>query len=97
MENWTKADEFIAWPARLNQAAEFEVSAFYDAPADAVGGRFTVKLGKQNLSGVVEPDGTTSLGRIRLNPGQFEIEVVPVKLNGTELMRLRNLRLTVVE
>ena len=98
VENWTKSGESVAWPVRLTQPATFEVAITYDAPADSAGGTFEVKLGRRSLPGTVK-EGTnveTSLGRARLEPGAFEIQVVPANLAGDELMRLRSLKLTPV-
>jgi alpha-L-fucosidase len=93
VENWSKANEFIAWPARLNQPARYEVLVVYDADADSAGGTFTVKVGKASLAGMVR-EGTSlqvALGQVRLDAGPLDIELVPHEIKGTELMRLRGL------
>ncbi len=93
VDNWSKPDEFIAWPARLNQQARYEVQAVYDAEAGSDGGTYAVKFGKTTLSGTVSrgENQRVSLGQVQLGPGPFEIEVVPYEIKGTELMRLRAL------
>jgi hypothetical protein len=91
VDNWTNVNQSIAWPVRLNTPASFEVSIVYDAEAASAGGSYTVKAGTQTLTGKVQQGQnlTAPLGRIRLAPGRFDIQVVPEKIQGTELMRPR--------
>jgi alpha-L-fucosidase len=93
VENWSKADEFISWPARLDQPASFEVIAVYDAPASSAGGTFTVKLGQTVFEGTIRSGEQieTPLGRVALEPGALDIEVTPKSIKGGELMRLRSI------
>jgi hypothetical protein len=93
--NWTKENQSVTWPVRVNEAAAYEVSANYTAPEASAGGTFTVSFGSQILKGEVKP-GTNqiiSLGRVSLPPGNFEIKVAATKINGGELFRLRSLEL----
>jgi len=93
VDNWSKANEFIAWPVRLNQPANFKVFVVYDAEAGSAGGSYTVKLGKASLPGTVSQGENlrVSLGHVELAAGAFEIAVVPDKIKGAELMRLRSI------
>jgi alpha-L-fucosidase len=93
--NWTRPDDFVSWPVRLEEPANYEVTLSYDAPAASAGGEFAVSLGSQTLQGTVQPgmNQTIQLGRVSLQPGNFEIKVAGMKINGTELFRLRNLEL----
>jgi hypothetical protein len=95
VENWTRENEFVAWPVRLNEAADFDVSITYDAPQDSAGGTYKVKIGKETLSATVKSGEnlSVSLGRVRLGLGAFEIQVMPDKIAGAELMRLRSVTL----
>ena len=34
VKNWTRKEDAVAWPVRLNEKATFEVSMVYDAPTD---------------------------------------------------------------
>ena len=91
--NWTKENQSVTWPARLNEAMTYEVSVNYTAPEDSSGSAFMVSVGSQVLKGEVKP-GTNqiiSLGRVSLPPGNFEIKVAATKINGGELFRLRSL------
>ncbi len=96
LENWSQANELIAWPVRLNQPASFDVSVVYDAQPGSAGSRYAVRLGSKHLAGTVKPgqDISAPLGRVRLEPGTFEIRVVPEQIEGGELMRLRSVVLT---
>ena len=95
VDNWSKGTEFMAWPASLDQQTAFEVSVVYDAPAESAGGRYRVRLGSETLAGTVKEGEQVSvlLGRVRLKPGAFEIQVLPEKIQGSELMRLRSVLL----
>jgi len=93
--NWTKPEEFLTWPVRLEKAASYDVAINYIAAQDSAGGKFTVSFGFQSVSGEVKAgvNQTTSLGRVSLAPGNFEIKVAATKIAGGELFRLRSLEL----
>jgi len=95
VQNWTKPDEYLTWPVRLEQAATYEVFANYTAANDSAGSKFTVGFGSKTLSGEVKAgtDQTVSLGRVTLQPGKFEVSLRADKINGGELFRLRRLEL----
>jgi alpha-L-fucosidase len=95
VQNWTKTDEYLAWPVRLEKVATYDVAVNYAAGQESAGGEFTVSFGSSKLSGVVKPgaDQTLSLGRVTLPPGTFEIKIGADKINGGELWRLRRLEL----
>jgi len=93
VENWTRTNEFLSWPVRLDKPARYDVLAVYDANAGSTGGAFRVSFGKSTLSGTVTA-GTNvqaSLGQVQLAPGALDIEVMPREIKGAELMRLRSL------
>lgn len=93
--NWTKTNQFVAWPVRLETPATYDISVNYNAPEASAGGRFTVGFGSQALIGEVKPgtDQSVSLGRVALEPGRFEIQIAANKIIGGELFRLRSVRL----
>jgi hypothetical protein len=103
--DWTKTDQFISWPVRISQAAEYEVIANYDGPAGSAGSTFRVafELGSDSksataseaLTGTVEAGNSraASLGKVTITPAVSEIKIVPVEIHGGELMKLRNLQL----
>jgi alpha-L-fucosidase len=93
VENWTRNDASVSWPVRVTAPAQYEVSAVYDAPRESEGGTYRVQLGTQELSGTVRTGihRVEPLGRIRLEPGRFEIRVLSKDMKGAELLRLRSL------
>ena len=93
--NWTSRNDFVSWPVRLAEPANYEVTINYDAPAGSTGGEYAVGLGSHTLQGTVQSgrDQIISLGRVLLPPGIFEIKVSGTKIIGGELFRLRNLEL----
>ena len=100
VRNWTRPDQAMRWSMRLREPASFAVSISYDAPAEAAGGTFAVKLGEgKALTGTVSetPDGPVALGRVTLPAGAFTISVEATSIKGPELFRLRALRLTPVD
>jgi alpha-L-fucosidase len=96
VQGWSKAGEFITWPVRLNEAATFEVTAYYDAEQDSDGSTFTLRGGAKDVTATVQAGRSQklSLGRIALPAGRTELQVVPKGIKGGELMRLRSLALT---
>jgi len=95
VESWSNPSDSILWPLRLNSAGTFHVSADYDSPSDA-GGRFTVRAGTNTLSASVQSGEKRGLklGTITLQPGATDLQVMPEKIQGAELMRLRSITLT---
>jgi alpha-L-fucosidase len=93
--DWTKPDEFISWPARINEPATYDVELTYDAEANSAGGTFSISFGSQTLNGVIKSGTiqTTQVGRVKLQPGSFEIKLAAGEIKGSELMRPRTLTL----
>jgi hypothetical protein len=92
---WTRPDQFIVWPVRLNQAATFEVGVTYDAEAGSAGGTFTLSAGASSLKGAVQPGTirTISLGRVSLPAGNAELKLSALEIRGNEMMKPRSLTL----
>jgi hypothetical protein len=95
---WTKADEFISWPVRLDADVAYDVLATYDAEPDSAGNTFALAVGDQQLKATVKAGAirTVALGRISLKSGSSEIKVLPVDLKNGELMQLRTVELNAV-
>jgi hypothetical protein len=98
IENWSRETDSVSWPVRLAQRSEFEIRADYDGPVDSTGGTFSIRLGTNVLSGVVQQGEkrTVKLGTLELQPGAYELKVLPEQIRGSELMRLRSITLTQV-
>jgi alpha-L-fucosidase len=90
---WTRADQTIAWPVRLNEAAEYEVEITYDAETAAAGATYQLSFGAQNLEGTVKLGAiqTTSLGQVSAKPGPFTLILSTKENRDGEVMRPRSL------
>ena len=95
VENWSKESESVFWPLRLNKQSSFEVLLDYDGPVDSTGGMFTLTLGTNRLSGVVQQGEkrAVKLGNLNVQPGSFELKLAPEQIHGSELLRLRSITL----
>jgi alpha-L-fucosidase len=95
VEQWTKQDESVSWPVRVNAPTAFDVIATWDADDASVGGTYVVEIGSQAIAGTVTAgkEQSEALGQVRLEPGEYEIRVSPKQIKGRELMRLRTLTL----
>jgi alpha-L-fucosidase len=96
---WTKADQTIVWPVRLNEPAEYEVEITCDADDTAAGATYQVAFGSQVLKGHVKPGAiqSLSLGRVSLKPGQFAITLSTADNRTAEVMRPRGILLKSVK
>jgi len=101
-EEWSKLDATVTWTVRVPQTARFKVAAQYNTAAKEDSGTFAVEVAQQQLAGKVTPteDQRTfrldPLGEITLSAGEHTIVVRGKQMNGTNLMRLRQLELTPV-
>jgi alpha-L-fucosidase len=95
VENWTKVRDSVFWRLRLNKNCSFEVRMDYDGPVDSAGGTFTLTMGTNRLSGVVQQGEKhgVKMGSINVQPGNFELRLAPEQIHGSELMRLRAITL----
>jgi len=100
--NWTKPDQFISWPVRLEKPEDYEVSVNYDADESSAGSAFAVTFMSSGQSRIGAVEGivksgkqqSESLGRVHLEAGApFEIRVSGTEIKGEELFRLRKLEL----
>jgi hypothetical protein len=96
VEQWSSADDAIAWPVRVTEPASFDVALTYDADEASAGGTFQVSIAGQNLPCAVRPgrEHTFSAGKVHLEPGSHTIAITPIRIAGAELMRLRTVTLT---
>ena len=91
---WTRPDQAVSWPVRLNTPAEFDVMVRYSTGTLQVGGRFAVEVGKQRAEVAVEPTAKDAeprevvLPSMKLAAGEFTLRVVPVAIEGGESIRL---------
>jgi alpha-L-fucosidase len=100
---WTETGDWIGWKIRLDRGAEFSVKLKYTTASAANNGTYTVRIGGQVLKATVQPTAneneqtTTVVGRVKLVPGEYVVEVRPQSIAGGELMRLFHLELEPVD
>jgi hypothetical protein len=91
---WTRPEQIVSWPARLNAPSEFEVWARYSTGSAGVRGRFAVEIGKQRVEADIEPTAKDTeprevrVGTVKLPAGPAVVRVLPVKIEGGESIRL---------
>jgi hypothetical protein len=97
---WNDPKQWVGWKIRVNEPTEFEVTTKYTTGSTANRGSYTVTIGDHVLKAAVEPtpsenqQATATLGRVMLSPGEYEVSVKPVDIQGGELMRLFNVSMT---
>jgi alpha-L-fucosidase len=98
VQDWSEPGDSVSWPLRVATPATFDLSVLYDAPAASAGGTYKVAIGDQTFGGTVAAgtERSQSLGRVRLEKGNYELRVAPEKIAGKELMNLRTVTLTPV-
>jgi alpha-L-fucosidase len=81
MAGFTKADDYLSWPIRLNDPATFDVSVRYSGGAK--GEKLVVQAGDQSASGAIESESKTDrlldLGKLKLAAGEYELRFKPEK------------------
>lgn len=97
--DWSDVKEFVSWKVRVNETTDYEVSMKYTTGSQANRGTYAVTIGEHVLKAAVEPtpneneSATIKLGTVKLAPGEYEVTVKPIEIQGEELMRLFNLTL----
>ncbi len=98
--DWSEPNEWVGWKVRVNEPATYEISVKYTTASAANNGTYSISFGDQAFPVSVvptasEPQATTAtVGTVRLEPGEYEIQVKPSDIRGGELMRLFNISLT---
>jgi hypothetical protein len=81
MAGFTKADDYLSWPIRLNDPATFDVSVRYSGGTK--GEKLGVQAGDQLASGAIESESKTDrlldLGKLKLAAGEYELHFKPEK------------------
>lgn len=96
---WTKTDQWMKWPFRLNEPAEYDIYLDYNTQDVDDSGSVIVEIaGKSfevNYQGYPERKGTNSLyvGKVKLNSGESECRLKGKAFQGTQFMRAIAVRL----
>lgn len=99
-EEWSAAEAVVTWLVRVPVAGRFKVMAQYNTLTGDNTGTFTVMAAGQALDGQVTPTEnvntfrTDVLGDLTLPAGEHTLVVRPGRIEGGNLMRLRQLALT---
>jgi hypothetical protein len=84
----------------VNEPGSYEISVKYTTPSAANNGTYSITFNDQAIEVRVVPtpsetEGRTeTVGKVRLVPGEYEIQVKPKDIQGGELMRLFSNTLT---
>ncbi len=97
----TTPDDSITWHLLVSQPGSYKVQINYAARAEWQGGKYSVTMGAQSLSGVVEQTGgdfenkTVDLGTINLpHAGPLTVRIQPAGSYDHDLMQFQSLELS---
>ncbi|MCY9659774.1 alpha-L-fucosidase [Paenibacillus chondroitinus] len=89
---WTSIHQFVKWRVRFNHPGVYKLVIRMSAPGPAYGGSYVLCLGEQRIPGQIAPSETTVPLQIEhevtLAAGEHDILMMPVSIEGNELMRL---------
>ncbi len=80
---WSDAGTSVVWPLRVPVAGAYSVELTYSAEPTSANNTFLLTIGTSSLSGKVLPTGgvekfdTAALGRMQLQPGEYNLEIRP--------------------
>ncbi len=98
VDGWKKVEQTIGWKMHTNESGTYKVTIKYAVNADC-GGSYQVKIGNTPLVGNINETYkkgeimTKELGQVKLESGQVNIEIVPIKIDKKELMKLFEIQL----
>jgi len=108
VEGWKNKAQSLGWKLRIIQPGDFKVVIKYIAPAETSGGSCSVVVDHSYSSStpelyrfnhVVSTDSkvttvtTRELGIISLSPGSYILQVIPITIDRSELMKLLEIQL----
>jgi alpha-L-fucosidase len=102
VEGWKTKEQNLSWNIRTNAASDFKVVIKYLAPQESSGGMYAFSAGEYYFQEYVATNKsntavvTKELGTIGLPAGNHSIRITPLKIPGTELMKLLEVQLVPV-
>ena len=100
ISKWSSPDDSITWHLLVSQAGNYRLRMRYAARNEWQQGRYSVTVGSQSLTGVVEPTGEDlqyqafELGTIKFSKaGQYSVRIQPAASYSHNLMYFRSLEL----
>jgi alpha-L-fucosidase len=101
ISRWTNPEDSITWHLLVSQTGSYKVQIKYAARAEWQGGKFSLTMGPQTLTGVVEKTGedfdykTVDLGTIKLpQAGPLTVRIQPAGSYDHDLMQFQSLELS---
>ena len=98
VERWG-AGGSVAWDVRLTAPGRFRLALEYAAGSPTSASAYRVTVGPMRMDGRVMPTGgdsvfvTSPVGEVALDAGAYTIRVLPLRIDGAALMRLRRIEL----
>ncbi|MFD2162311.1 alpha-L-fucosidase [Paradesertivirga mongoliensis] len=97
VDGWKSSDQHISWDVLLLQPAIYRIVIKY-LPGSEAGSSYSVSLGDfkttaQTLSGKAVAVVTQDLGMVNLNKARHRLTIKPLKIKGTELMKILEVQL----
>lgn len=95
--DWSGANDAIEWKIDVVQAGTYEVSLDYGCPPAQAGSRYRVTVGSAGVEGTVKPTPgwdvfkSFTLGTFDLPEGPATLQMKPLSIAQSELMRLHKL------
>ena len=103
ISKWTGPEDSVTWHLLVSQAGSYKVQLKYAARSEWQGGKYSLTIGSQTLSGTVEPTGedfdyrTIDLGKITLaQAGPISVRLQPADTYEHDLMQFQSLYLNPV-
>jgi len=106
VEGWAKKEQSLNWELRIIKQANYKIVLKYLAPAESSGGSYELTIGQKGKPGkaltaqnpvITGPKVTTVVtqeaGVVTLTPGTYTLDITPVIIQGTELMKLLEIQL----
>lgn len=101
VEGWSKKDQLIKWDFRLIQPAAYKIVLKYLADSTDAGS-YQITIGNlvkkgEVLSSVKEEIKTIDLGEVSLTPGVHTLQITPVEITKSALMKILEIQLIPVK
>jgi hypothetical protein len=101
ISKWTSPQDSIIWHLLVSQRGSYKVHIRYAARGEWQGGKYSLTIGSQSLSGVVERTGedfdykTVDLGTVTLHQaGPITVRIQPAGSYDHDLMQFESLELS---
>lgn len=97
IRDWNRLDQLIKWRVRLLHHGAFKLAMAYSSPGAACRGSYVIALGGQRIEGhlasALTADRLLVEHEISLFSGEHDLTIMPVRIDGDELMRLHSVTL----